>query len=172
MRIQLIAMANLRVAVSISGVGKFERHEHAAIASEIFWAFAQHLPGERLPDQRRQKFVEDYPLIVPTEFAGGFVESAIVRDAAETRFIDEFVVSFEHREMKLRDERVGIVARIAGECDAFGVSREVDAVGADQKFSRVVALKQEWMADRAVAGILVTPTLSAALILSYTKIPS
>ena len=44
-----------------------------------------------------------------------------------------------------------IARRIADECDAFGVSREVDAVGADQKFSRVVALKQEWMADRAVA---------------------
>jgi hypothetical protein len=75
-------------------------------------AFSKHLICERLSNERRQKLVDNNPLIVPPQLPGRFFEHAIVRCSGAPRFIDERVVSLEHGEMQLGHEYVRIVARV------------------------------------------------------------
>src|SRR5215467_12853839 len=62
--VQLIAVANLRVAVPISGVCKLERYESRRTRAKPLRAVSTHLVRKRLSNERRQKLVKNDPLIV------------------------------------------------------------------------------------------------------------
>src|SRR5690349_3132990 len=63
--IQLIAVANLRVAVAISSVGKLEWYESAMRRTKPPRAFLKHLMCDCLTYKRKEKLVKNDPLIVP-----------------------------------------------------------------------------------------------------------
>ena len=53
--------------------------------------------------------------------------------------------------MQLRHQHVRIVARVADNCDALGVSLQVCSVQTKQELRGVVALVEERMAGRSIA---------------------
>jgi hypothetical protein len=93
-----------------------------------------------LPDQRRQKLVQNDPLIVPAELTRRFFENLVVRNAFLTKFIDKSIVSSEHGEMELRDQHVGIVTRVPDNRDGLSISLEVCLVGTKKELRRVITL--------------------------------
>src|SRR3954468_14649408 len=106
-------MANLRVTIPIGRIGKFERNESAMARVKPLWTVSKHLVCKCRSDECGQKFVENYPLIVPPQLPSRFVEYATVRNTGKPSFIDKRIVSLQHGEMQLRHQHVRIVARIA-----------------------------------------------------------
>ena len=99
------------MAVSIGGIGKFKRNKGVMTWTIIAWAFLEHLIRKGGSDERRQKLVENDPLIVPPQLSCGFVEHATFGHSSPPSVIDKRIVSFQHSEVQLRDQHVRIVAR-------------------------------------------------------------
>src|SRR5438552_18882006 len=93
-------------------------------------AVSKRLLYKRIPDERRQKLVQNDPLIMPPQLPRRFVERAVVRYSAAPTFIYKRIVSLEHGEMQLRHEHVRIVARVADNCDALCISLHICSVHA------------------------------------------
>jgi len=121
------------------------------VRSKPFRPFPKYLICKRPSDERRQKFVKDDPLIVPSQLPCSFVEHTIVRCSPEPHFIDELVVRLKHGEMQLRHQHVRIVARVGDNCDALCVPLEICTAQTKKELSWVVALKEERMTSRSVA---------------------
>ena len=113
--------------------------------------FSKYFVCKRLSDERRQKFVENDPLIMPTQLPSPFVECAIVRYSREPRFIDEGIVRFQHGETQLRYQHVRIVARINDNRDAICVSLEICSARTKRELRWVVTLIEEGMPGRSIA---------------------
>ena len=126
--------------------------------------FSNDLIGKRLPNERRQKLVKNDPLIVPPQLPGRFVEHLIVACSAEPRFIDERVVSLEHREMKLGHQHVRVIARVPNNGDALRVSLDVCSVQPKQELCRIVTLIEERITGRSVAVQVLKVELRASSI--------
>src|SRR5579862_8047903 len=163
-------MANLRVAVPISCVGKLKRYKSAMRRTKPPRAVSQHLIYDGLSNQRGEKLMKNDPLIVPAQLLGRFIEYAVIRDSGAPRFIDERVVCLEHGEMQLRHEHVGIVARVADNGDALRIPLQVTAVQTKQELRRVVPLVEERMTCRSVAVQALKVELRAARIVQFRRI--
>src|SRR5277367_1516923 len=162
-------MANLRVAIAIGRVGKFERYEHAVSGAKPARPFLQHLICKLLPYQCGEKLVENDPLKMPAQIPRRCFEYAIGRGTTEPRYIHKHVVSLEHGKMQLRDQHVRIVARIANNRDAVGVALEVESAGAKQELRSIVALVEERMAGGPVAVQTFEVDLRAARVAQFRR---
>src|SRR2546430_8823513 len=78
-----------------------------------------------------------------------------LRDAVLAEPVNEAVMSLEHGDMHLGDQKVDILARVADQRDAFlvpgQVGREPLVVESKQHLGRVFPAKEVGVADRAVA---------------------
>ena len=92
----MVAVTNLRVAVSVRRIGKFERYKCVLNGAKIMRPFSQNVSCKCRSDKRRQKLVENDPLIVPPQLPGSFVEDVIVRYSSQPSVIDKRIVSFQH----------------------------------------------------------------------------
>jgi hypothetical protein len=110
----------------------------------------EHLISKGRPDERRQKLVENNPLIVPPQLPGGLVEYATFGYSSPSSVIDKRIVSFQHGEVQLRDQHVRIVARVTDDRGALYVPLYVSSDLANQELRWVVALVEEWMAGWSV----------------------
>jgi hypothetical protein len=61
------AVADLRVAVAVCGVGELERDERLAVDPVALAAAVEQPRGELGSDQAREEVVQEYPLVVPGE---------------------------------------------------------------------------------------------------------
>ena len=104
-----------------------------------------------MSDDRRQKFIDDGPLVVPSELAGCRGKDLALRYAPSPRLIDEHIVGLQHSEVHLRHQHVRIVARITNEGDAFRVARYVHAIDAQQELRWIVAPEQERMTHGSIS---------------------
>src|SRR5437588_9553309 len=125
LQVQLVAVPDLRMAVPIGCVGKLERYECAVLRAKPPRAVPKHLLYKRIPDERRQKLVQNDPLIMPPQLRRRFVERAVVRYAAAPTFIYNGVVSLEHGEMQLRHQHVRIVAWVSDNGHALSISLHI-----------------------------------------------
>lgn len=106
---------------------------------------------ERLADERRQEFVENCRLVVPSKLASRGCEDRIISDATRARSIDEGVVRAQHAQMHLRHEQMRIVARLPDDRDIVDVPADVAVVHAKQELGRIVATVEKRMPDRPIA---------------------
>ena len=65
--VQLIAVANLSVAVAIGRVGELQWNESGGTGTKPLRAFSKHLIRKRLSNERRQKLVKNNLLVVPPQ---------------------------------------------------------------------------------------------------------
>ena len=150
-QVQLVAVTNLSVAVSVSRIGKFERYKCVTTWTKIMRPLFEHLICKDRSDERRQKLVQNDPLIMPAQLPGSFVEDVVVRYSGQPSVIDKRIVSFQHGEVQLRDQHVRVIAWVADNRRAFSVPLYVSSVLAKQELRRVMALVEERMAGRPVA---------------------
>jgi hypothetical protein len=101
--------------------------------------------------ERRQKLVENDPLIVPSQLPGGLVKDLTAGYSGQPSLIDERIMCFQHGEMQLRDEHVRVIARVAYDGGTLCVPLYVSPVQSKQELRRIVALVEEWMAGRSVS---------------------
>src|SRR5437667_8356912 len=87
LQVQLIAVPDLRMAVPIGCIGKLKRYECAVLRAKPPRSVSKHLLDKRIPDERRQKLVQNDPLIMPPQLPRRFVERAVVRYSAALTFI-------------------------------------------------------------------------------------
>src|SRR5437588_12798598 len=113
------------MAVPIRGAGKLKRYECAMRGVKPPRAVSKRLFYKPIPDERRQKLVQNDPLIMPPQLQRRFVERAVVRYSAAPTFIYKRVVSLEHGEMQLRHQHVRIVAWVSDNGHALSISLHI-----------------------------------------------
>src|ERR1039457_3287416 len=148
--VQAVAVTNLRMAVSVGGISKFERNKGVMTGTIITRALPENLIGKGRPDERRQKLVENDPLIVPPQLPGGFVEHATIGYSRPPGVIDKRIVSLQHRQVQLRDQHVRVIAWIANDRGALCVSLNICIIQTKQKLRRVVTLIEEGVASWSI----------------------
>ena len=72
-------VANLRVAVAIGCVGKFEWYKRVVCWAEPSRPFLKHFICKLLSYEAGQKFVENDPLMVPAQMPRRFFEHSVGR---------------------------------------------------------------------------------------------
>src|SRR5262245_35136536 len=149
--VQLIPLADLAVPVSVGGVRELERDEHVIFRREPPGTIRDNFINQLSTDERRQKLVEDDPLIVPSRLTSRREKDLWFRDTAPAYVVDKDVVGLQQREMHLRHQHVRVVPRVADDRDAFAVSRDVCILNAQQKLRRVITSVEKRMSNRAVA---------------------
>ena len=154
-----VAVADLRVAVAVRGVGELERDERLAVDPVALAAAIEQPCGELGSDQGREEVVQDHPLVVPGEREPRLVEHRRLGLAVRAQPIDEQVVGAQEGDLQLVHEQVAVVARVADQRHALGVAGDVDAALAEQQPGGVVALVEIGRPDRptAVDGLEVRP---------------
>src|SRR4029453_10188614 len=142
---------DLAVTVAISTISEFEGNERIRFRREPLWALGEDLVDERSTDERRQELIQDDPLIIPACLARGGFERAVRLRPPGPHVVDERVVDLQHREVHLRHQEVRVVTWISDDSHPFRISRNIHGFGPQQELGGIVALKEKWMADRAVA---------------------
>ena len=155
-RVELELLADLAVAVAEGGIRELERDPRRGARPVVAGALAVDLADQLRPHQARQVVVDDHPLVEPGDRAPRLVEDRRLRHRGRpAEVVDHAVVQTKHRQVKLRDKDVNVVARIADHRDALTIARNVGLlagiVQAEQQLGRVVAPVEERVADRTVA---------------------
>ena len=120
-----VAVADLRVAVAVCGVGELERDVRLAVDPVELAAAVEQARGELGSDQAREEVVQDHPLVVPGEQGPCPVEDRGVGLAVGAQPLDEQVVGVQEGDLELVHEQVAVVAGVADQRHAFGVAGHV-----------------------------------------------
>ena len=75
----------------------------------------QQSPRALFADRRGQEVEEHRPLVVPGQRSTRLSDEIGLRNAVLPEPVDEAVVSLEHGDVHLRDQKVDILARVADE---------------------------------------------------------
>ena len=150
-----VGVPHLRVTVPKCGVGKLERDRDSSGGSEEARSIVEQSLRALRADRRGQEVVEHCPLVVPGQRPTSLGDQIGFRDAVLTESINEAVMSLEHGDVHLRDQKVHVLARVADQRDALLVPRQVLraplVVESEQHLGRVFPAKEERVANRAVA---------------------
>ena len=149
-RVHAVRVSDLRVTISIRRIGKFQRNERIARRSVIAAIARKERVCQLASDEQGQKLAQHDRLVMPSKLARGGLEHVGRGRASSARPIDAPVVGAHEREVHLRHQHVGVVARVTDDGCAFDVAKHVEAVGRREELGRILALKQVWVAHRAV----------------------
>jgi hypothetical protein len=111
------------VPETVRRVGELDRDRRILARIVVPAPVRLDVTGDFLPDRERQELVDHDPLVVPPDQPPRLLEG--VGDALIAQPVHRAVVEPQESQVKLGDEQVDVVARVADEGCALMVAREV-----------------------------------------------
>ena len=145
-----IFLTNHAVAKAVGGGRELDRHVGNFLEAVELAAFVEDLGDRSLLSKALHPVVQHDPLVVPSDDLAGFLEDIGRRVGLGREHIADRVVELEEGQMRLRHQKVFIVAMVADQGKAFGTAGQVVAeiacdatesdrdVLADQQFGSVL----------------------------------
>ena len=169
-----VDLAHHAVAEPVGGRGKLHRHIGRLLEAVEAAPLFEDLCDDALLGDALDEIVQHHPLIVPGHDLAGLCEDLADRRARRRQLIAHLVVEFQHRQMRLCDQQVFIVAVIADQRKTFGTARQIVAGGdghiaerhadglADQQFrTRALAVELAGIARVKLPAAIRTEAIDA-----------
>ena len=99
--------------------------------------------------------MQHHPLVMPGYDLTRLREDLAGRHARRRKLIADLVMKFEHRQMRLCDDKIFVIAMIADQCEAFRAARQIIARGARHTAERHAdgLANQKFRAGRLAVGL-------------------
>src|SRR6266699_1326460 len=110
--IQYVDGSDLAVTETICCIGKFYRDVGALVVCIELRAICQNIVHEVLTGSKREKLVDDDPLVVPPHLALRLAKDFCLLYALVSQMVDNRVMKFQEGQVKLRNDQVNVIARI------------------------------------------------------------
>ena len=95
--VDLVAIADLRVAVPVRGVGELEGDVGILVRAIQLRAVVEEISSQSRADEDRQKLAQDHVLVVPGGRPPRLLEHLLLADAVVAQPIDQPVVQVDER---------------------------------------------------------------------------
>ena len=138
---------------AIRGGRELDRHERRALETIELAAVIQNRCDDALLGDAFDPVVQHQPLVVPRHEPARLGEDRLRRQAAGGKGVADFVVKFQERDVRLRDDEIFVVAMIANQREAFRAARQIVAMVAGHAAGRDVdVLSDEQLRPRILAA--------------------
>src|SRR5215469_13139795 len=123
--IQYVDGSDLAVTETIRCIGKFYRDVGALVVCIKLRAICQNITHEFLTGSKREKLMDDDPLVVPPHQALRLAEDICLLHALASQVVNNRVMKFQEGQVKLRNDKVNVIARITEKCPSLSIPGKV-----------------------------------------------